>query len=105
ESWSRAGDKPAEGSSEAGEAAERLAHRRHLVDAVGLAHAAGEADDQPHLGPGAGVGLLVLINVGRRLDIDAARPGAVVVQKNPLPRNLDAVAHQHRVVLVEAVAE
>ena len=62
-------------------------------------------DDQPHLGPEADVGLLVLIHVGRRLDIDAARPNAVVVQENPLPRNLDPVAHQDRVVLVEAIAE
>ena len=96
-------DQPADQRFERGEPAERLAHRRNLVGAVGLADAAGEPDDQAHLGPEADVGLVVLVAVRRRLDVDAPRHGGFVVQEHALPRNLHAVADQHAVGLVEAV--
>ena len=56
-----------------------------------------------HLGPEPDVGLVVLVAVRRRLDVDAPRHRGVVVQEHALPRNLDVVADQHAVGLVEAV--
>ena len=96
---------PADRRLERGEPAERLAHGRDLVDAVRLADAAGDADDQAHLGPEADVGVVVLVAVGRRLDVDAARHRGVVVQEDALPGDLHPVAHQHAVGLVEAVGQ
>ena len=60
-------------------------------------------DDQAHLRPEADVGLVVLVAVRRRLDVDAPRHRRVVVQEHALPRNLHAVADQHAVGLVVAV--
>jgi hypothetical protein len=48
---------------------------------------------------------MVLIAVGRRLDVDAPRHGCVVVQKHALPRNLHVLADQHAVGLVEPVGQ
>ncbi len=62
-------------------------------------------DDQPHLRPEADVGMMVLVAVRRRLDVDAPRHGGVVVQEHALPGNLHAVADQHAVGLVEAVGQ
>ena len=77
---------PADGRLEGGQPPQRFAHRRNLVDAVRLAHAAREPHDQAHLGPEAHVRLLVLVAVGRRLDIDASRHRPVVVQEDALDR-------------------
>src|SRR5712671_390088 len=70
---------PADGCLERGEAPERLTHGRNLVDAVGLTDAARHTDNQAELRPEADVGMVVLVAVRRRLDIDAPRHGAVVV--------------------------
>ena len=90
---------------ERGEAAERLAHGRDPVDAVRLADAARDPDDQRHLGPEADVRVVVLVAVRRRLDVDAPRHRGVVVQEHALPRDLHLVADQHAVGLVEPVRE
>src|SRR5215831_12262507 len=50
---------PADRRLEGGKPSQRFAYRRNPVDAVRLAHAAREADDQSHLGPEAHVGLMV----------------------------------------------
>ena len=94
---------PADQRFERRQPAERLAHRRNLVGAVGLADAAREPDDQAHLGPEPDVRLVVLVAVRRRLDVDAPRHRRVVVQEHALPRNLHAVADQNAVGLVEAI--
>src|SRR5262245_55298930 len=64
---------------ERSEAAEGLAHGRNFVDAIGFTDAARHPDDQSELRPETDIGMVVLVAVRRRLDIDAARHGAVVM--------------------------
>ena len=88
-----------------GEVTDFVPHRRHRVDAGRFRHPPRETEEQPQLRAVADAGLMVRERMGRGAEIDLAGELDVVMGEDMLPGDLDSVADDDAIALVEAVGE